>query len=110
MGKRQIRKTQTLMGAVLGSPRRGTRDFNRVLDALRSGKGDVIIEVPWASGHYQQLILRRLEGDRVFFLNPNKGEDLSTPFARRAEAEGESALLADLEAHFTRGKGEALLP
>lgn len=109
MAKRQIKKTQTLMGAVLGSPRRGTRDFSRVLEALRAGKGDVVVEVPWVSGHYQQLILRRLEGDRVYFYNPFKG-DLSTPFERRAEEEGESALLADLEAHFTRGKGEALLP
>lgn len=98
------------MGAVMGSPRRGTRDFTRIVNALRSGKGDVIVEVPWASGHYQQLILTRIEGDRVYFLNPNKSSDLSRPFARRAEAQGESALLADLEAHFTRGKGEALLP
>jgi hypothetical protein len=109
MAKRQIKKTQTLMGAVMGSSRRGTRDFSRVLEALRAGRGDVVVEVPWVSGHYQQLILRRLEGDRVYFYNPFKG-DLSKPFERRAEAEGESALLADLEAHFTRGKGEALLP
>lgn len=109
MAKRQIKRTQILMGAVLGSRRRGTRDFARVVEALRAGKGEVVIEIPWGSGRYQQLILRRIEGERVYFFNPFKG-DLSKPFERRAEEEGESALLADLEAHFTRGKGEALLP
>ncbi len=109
MSKRQIKRTQILAGAVLGSARRGTRDFGKVVAALRAGKTNVIVEVPWAAGKYQQLVLRRLEGDRVYFFNPFKG-DLTTPFACREEAEGESALLADLEAHFVRGKGEALLP
>ena len=93
----------------MGSRRRGTRDFTRVVEALREGRGEVVVELPWVSGHYQQLILRRLDEDRVYFYNSFKG-DLSRPFERRAEAEGESALLADLEAHFIRGKGEALLP
>ncbi|GEM_PF-5717544 len=109
MSKRQIKKTQTLLGAVLASPRRGTRDFGKVVEALRAGKTNVVVEVPWAPGKYQQLVLRRLERDRVYFFNPLKG-DLATPFARRAEEEGESALLADLEAHFLKGKGEALVP
>jgi hypothetical protein len=113
---RQLKRTQTLLAAVLGLPAKPTRKFERVLKALHAGR-EVVIELPWSPGpRYHQLTLHRVEGERIFFTNSDRipgmkaGMILSGPLPRRIEPGGmESSAIADLQHLFEEGKGEGLV-
>lgn len=116
--QRQIRKTRSLMEAVLGAPRKMTKDLSKVLEALAAGKTDVPVEIPWyEDGGTHQILLQHVADERVFFINPARQPDLAPGtilnenFPRRVETGGlESTKLKNLEKLFERGKAVALLP
>lgn len=116
--QRQIRKTRSLMEAVLGSPRKLTKDYSKVLEALNAGATNVAVELPWyEDGGTHQILLQHVEGERAFFINPAREPDLAPGtvlndhLPRRVEASGlESTKLKNLEKLFERGKAVALLP
>lgn len=112
--KRQLKRTHALMEALLGTPKKGSKHFSKVIAALNAGATDIPVEIPWYDdGGFHQILLQRLVGDRVYFLNPlpRKGTTSLGKLPRRPEPDGlESALLMDLEQVFNLGNGTALLP
>lgn len=106
-----------LFEAVLGCSPRRTRHFDQILHTLSQARRDVIVELPWTHPSHRHLIrLKKLEGDRIYFSNPQKlaerkaGVVLTDGLRRRIEPDGlESARLTDLRELFEAGDGEALL-
>lgn len=114
---RQLKKTQLLMGAILGVDRMRSKNFKKVLKALTDGMTDIVMEVPWyEDGGFHQILLQHRQGDRVYFINPAQtknpvGTSLKGKLPRRIEANGlESALVSDLESLFKSENAGALLP
>jgi len=115
----QLDQTQRLLAAVMGTSAEQSSRFDDVRKAFGDGKTDVVIELPWyEDGSTHQLILTRVTGDRVFFINPlghgsaKAGSDLQDGGLRRRVEEDntESAAVADVEKLFGAGKARALIP
>lgn len=110
--KEGLAQTRRLALAVLkATPKRAT-SFAAVEKALSDGKHRVVVEVPWyADSGTHQLILTRIEGDRIHFYNPAPSiGSFKQTLARRKEPDGtESAKLDDLRQLFDSVKGEALI-
>lgn len=115
----QLDQTQRLLVAVMGAKAKQSNKFEDVRKAFRAGKTDVVVEIPWYSdGGTHQLILTRLQDDRVYFINPlGHGEALAGAtlsdggLARRVEGDStESATIGELESVFGAGQARALIP
>ncbi|MBO9539864.1 hypothetical protein J7643_04630 [bacterium] len=107
-----LAQTQRLAMAVLKAPIKPATRFSDVLKALKDGKHRVVIEVPWyTDGCTHQLILSRIAGDRIHFLNTAKSSGrLKQTLPRRKEADGtESARIDDLRQLFESARCGALL-
>lgn len=115
----QLDQTQRLLAAVMGTQAEQSSRFEDVRKAFSEGKSDVVIELPWyEDGGTHQLILTRMQADRVYFINPlghgnaRAGTMLHDGgLGRRVEEDNtESAAVADLERLFGTGKVRALIP
>lgn len=115
----QLDQTQRLLAAVMGTEAEQSSRFDDVRKAFSEGKSDVVIELPWyEDGSTHQLILTKLQADRVYFINPlghgnaKAGTVLQDGgLGRRVEEDNsESAAIADLEKLFGTGKVRALIP
>ncbi len=115
----QLDQTQRLLAAVMGTDAEQSSRFDDVRKAFSEGKSDVVIELTWyPDGGTHQLILTKLQGDRVYFINPlghgaSKAgtvlQDGGLP--RQVEEDNtESAAVADLEKLFGSSKAKALIP
>lgn len=114
---RQLKKTQLLIGAILGVDRMRSKNFKKVLKALSDGMTDIVVEVPWyEDGGFHQILLQHRQGDRIYFINPAHskkpvGASLKGKLPRRIEENGlESVLVSDLEDLFKSEGAGALLP
>lgn len=99
-------------------------DWNEVLAALHRGGRSVIVDLAWPESFAQdgrhELVLERLEGDRIYYFNPHATQGLAAGTLlpaiaslpeRRVEGTGkESMTLAALSELFAQGDGCALIP
>ena len=115
----QLDQTQRLLAAVMGTDARQSDSFDDVRKAFAEGKPDVVVELPWyEDGSTHQLILTRLQGDRVYFINPLGHGDARAGtvlqdggLGRRVEEDNtESSTVSDFEKLFGAGKARALIP
>ena len=116
-----IEQAQQLWAALTNQATQLSTDAQQVLAALRAGQAQVLVEVPWGevrdgeTHETHQLILKRLEGDRVYFINALKGNEPVGAVIegrgprRRVEAGGlESMTVAEFGALFEFG-GKGML-
>lgn len=118
-----LQEAQRLYGALTNQPTRLTGSPHDVLAALRAGEENVLVELPWnevragETHERHQLVLRRVEGERVYFINALKtpgapGTELGGPEQgplRRIEEAGEESMpLANFVTLFVGG-GQGML-
>lgn len=110
-----------LMEALTNQPQQLTRDLDQVLRALQGGRSSIVVEIPWGEKREgevhdrHQILLMRLEGPRVFFINALKNPDPVGSIIRgrgpdrRVEPKGEESMALDaFRALFTQ-QGQAML-
>lgn len=121
---RLIDQTQRILADMLGVRMRESRNWDEVVAALAAGVSDVIVEVAWQhpgeAPDRHELVLKRLNGDRIDFYNPKSHGVLAvgtvlpanpTVPERRVEGMGFESLPAlSLRDLFVKGQGVALIP
>jgi thiamine pyrophosphate-dependent acetolactate synthase large subunit-like protein len=119
----QMDQARALYAALTGQPTHLAASLDEALKVVLSGKGPVVVELPWGEVHQgerherHQVIVTRVANNRVYFINALKnkarpGQTLGGPGAgpvRRMEADGEESMdLAGFKAVYARG-GQAML-
>lgn len=121
---RLIDQTQRMLADMLGTPLRESREWDEVIAALGAGISDIIVEVAWQhpgqAPESHELVLKRLEENRIVYFNPKSHGELAvgtvlpanpTVSERRVEGMGlESLPTFSLRALFIKGPGVALIP
>lgn len=110
-------QSRILSEAILEAKPQRLEHLDAVLQALDQPGRVVVVEVPWyPDGGTHLLRLKRVKGDRLFFLSAPRdpryapGTKLGQGLPRRLEVDGtESATLHDFGRLFMSGKGEALV-
>lgn len=124
MDPNTIEQSALLYEALTNQPVAISSTFEEVLALLRAQQPDILVEVSWKERRDReyhdrhQLILTRLEGDRIFFINALKttkpaGTMIGGPEQgplRRLEASGEESMETALFMTLFALGGKALIP